>query len=121
MGTDTDYPSEGRYLPVSRGAHCVGVPRSTSPEDLQEVAQMMVHMMREHRQTFEAELEASRDKARMNNIPITDQYGRPIKDPDKGSRYHRIVDRVKEKMRRFNPTGTIGYTGALSNTPSDPS
>lgn len=116
MGTDSDYPKEGRYLPVSKGPYLVVVPRRTVPEDLPECAQLMVHLLREQFQTMDAQRAKQKERNEMLRIPIEDAKGNVIREPHKDAPFWRIAERVKEKMRLFNRTGTVGYTGALKES-----
>ena len=117
-GTDEDYPSEGRYLPCHAGALCLCLPKNAGAEDVLPAARMFIRAQREHRATLVEQQAARQAKARMLHVPIQDARGNVLREADKGSRFYRIQDRVKERMRRFNPTGTIGYSGTLSSADS---
>ena len=118
MGTDEDYPSKGRYIPVHRGKFPVVIPPKASPEDYILSAKMIVNRFRQHTVEWKKEIEENVSRGQMNRFPIYDARGNMLKDADKRSPYHRVVDRLKEKMIRFNPDGTVGYTKALKETPN---
>jgi hypothetical protein len=114
MGTDEDYPENGRYVPISRGPMCVAMPPKTPPDDYLRATQVAIHMLRENAAAWE--LESTKATTRRLDVPIQDVDGNVLREPDKDSRYWRILERVKEKMRRFSSTGTIGYTKSLERT-----
>lgn len=113
MGTDEDYPRNGRYLPVSRGPHLVVIPQRTPLSDLPDCARHMVGILKEQISRAEELLLAKKEKDEMLRMPIEDAKGNVIREPHKDAPFWRIKDRVKEKMRSFNPTGTVGYTKTL--------
>lgn len=113
MGTDEDYPSNGRYLPVHRGPMCVAMPRETPPELYEELSRRVVHLMRDHAQSWRDQIDKDIEHARELQAPVEDSRGNVIAEPPKHARYWRIKDRLKEKMKHYNPSGTVGYTGAL--------
>lgn len=113
MGTEADYPRNGRYIPVSKGPHLVVVPQRTPIEDLPECAQLMVHMLSEQYRRAEEFAAKKKEKDEMLRMPIEDAKGNVIREPHKDAPFWRIKDRVKEKMRSFNPTGTVGYAKTL--------
>lgn len=113
MGTDEDYPAQGRYLPISKGPYLVVVPKKATAEDLPDCARLMVHMMTEQMRNMQEFRAQAKEKAEMLRMPIEDAKGNVIREPHKDAPFWRIKDRVKEKMRSFNPTGTVGYTKTL--------
>lgn len=113
MGTDEDYPANGRYLPVHRGPACVAIPPRTSPQEYERATRVVITMMREHADTWRASLRKQTEKMLELQIPIEDHKGNVIREPGQGSKYQRIKDKVKDSMRRYDPDATVGYTKAL--------
>lgn len=116
MGTDEDYPANGRYIPVHRGQFCVVIPPKASQEEYILSAKLFVTRFSQHTVEWKKEIEENTSRGRMTRFPIYDARGNMIKDADSRSPYHRVVDRLKEKMIRFNPDGTVGYTKAIKET-----
>jgi hypothetical protein len=117
MGTDEDYPSEGRYVPVHRGLVCVVIPPAAEPNQYSEATRVVIRMMLEHQEKWRAELQKNAEKSRLSTeVPVEDENGNVIFQPGQHSKYWRIRDRVIEKLRKFNPTGTVGYTKSLDST-----
>ena len=109
MGTDTDYPKGGRYVPVHRGPMCVVINPRCDPEDYAKVTRTVITMMREHELKRKEEKQAREDKAKQIIAPI-ERNGEVIAEPPKGSNYHRVYDEVKQRLKHRNPDGTIGWT-----------
>lgn len=114
MGTERDYPANGRYLPVHRGPLPIVIPPSTPPDMYVPWARVVVNRMTEHTLTFEESLKKEDEKSKALKVPIFDSRGNVIREPDRNAKYWQIKDRIKEKMRHFNPTGTVGYTKAIA-------
>lgn len=112
MGTDEDYPANGRYIPVHRGAMCVVIPRSAVPADYPRVAGVMVKMMKEHAEKWRGQLNEQFEKARRLQFPLEDAKGNVIREPDKDTAYWRVKERVADKMRTFGDA-TVGYSKSL--------
>jgi len=115
MGTDEDYPKNGRYVPVHRGPHCMVLPPTTDPKEYVRLTQYVVKRMREHAETWREEILKSKQKAERLLIPITDSKGNVLRDADPTSNYHKWRDRIKDKLRRFDPAGTVGYTKEIAD------
>lgn len=115
MGTDEDYPANGRYVPVHQGPMCVAIPPNTPPDLYEEISKLTVRKMRAHAATWRDELKKDLEKARALTIPIEDERGNEIRVPDKDARYWDILARVKERLLKYDPSATVAYTGALKN------
>lgn len=113
MGTDEDYPANGRYLPVHRGQQCIVVPPRTSADEYPEAARLMVKMLREHSQEWRNQIAADIEKARRLTLPIEDERGNVVREPDKGTAYWRVLDRVKDALLVRDPTATVGYSKSI--------
>ncbi len=113
MGTDEDYPANGRYLPVHRGQACMVIPPNASAEDYVDGARLMVGMMREHRKTWKAEIREGIDRGRRLRLPIEDAKGNVVREPDKGTPYWRHLERIREAMRLRDPDSTVGYSKSI--------
>jgi len=112
MGTDEDYPKNGRYLPVSRGLACVVIPPKAPLSEYPEYARHIVQQMTAWRkESPEIERKMVADKL-APAMPVYDGRGNMIRDAAPGKPYHKMVDAAKEKMRKFNPDGMIGYAKA---------
>lgn len=117
MGTDEDYPSNGRYLPVHKGQQCIVIPPAASANDYVDGARIMVKMMMEHRATWKAEIAASIEKSQELRIPIEDARGNVIREPPKGAPYWKMVDRLKNKMRLREEGSSVGYSKSIDKEP----
>lgn len=110
MGTDADYPANGRYIPVHRGPLPITVPPKASPEEYPAIARLLVRKLAEHADRWQEEILSDTAKNQKLKVPIYDQFGNVIREPDKDAPYWNIKARLAEKMRSFNPSGTVGYS-----------
>lgn len=113
MGTDEDYPKNGRYLPVSRGLACIVIPPNAPLSEYPDYARFLVDKMKAWRKESPEINRKLDENALAPAMPVMDGRGNMIRDAAPGKPYHRIVDALKERMRKFNPDGSVGYTGAL--------
>jgi hypothetical protein len=118
MGTDEDYPREGRYLPVHAGPQLIVIPPHAEPPDFLPATQRMIEIMKKHVLTFRAQLQAQQEKDRALQIPIEDIHGNVIREPAKDSKYNRVLDRLNEYSTNSNLQ--VGYTPALQETKECP-
>jgi protein-tyrosine-phosphatase len=118
MGTDIDYPSHVRYLPVGKDGHgVVCIPPRTGPEMYPEVSRLVVRMMTQNIERYKQE-QANKEIKR--ELPRLDARGNMIEEPHKGSKFWQVRDRIKNSRPTFDIGATVGYGGKtqLGHKPS---
>lgn len=108
MGTDVDYPANGRYLPVSKGQQCVVIPPRTPPDEYVPVSRLVVRMMRAN---LEEHMKAKANATAKRLLPRMDAKGNMIEEPDKDAPFWQIRDRIRNSRPNFDPSATVGYGG----------
>jgi len=109
MGTDVDYPANGRYLPVSKeGGVAIVIPPRAVPSEYVAISQLVVRMLKANREKWLLE---QQNKEIKRELPHMDAKGNMIEEPHKGARFWGIKDRIKDSMLKFDPATTIGYGG----------
>lgn len=96
MHTEEDYPANGNYIPVSRGANFVYYPADQIPTA--EISQLVVRTFRQHAAEWRAEYKLELEKANQREVPIFTEKGDIIEDASKSAPYHAIRDRLKSRM-----------------------
>lgn len=108
MGTDVDYPANGRYLPVDKGGIPVVIPPRAAPTEHEPISHLVVRMMRAH---IEKLREEESKKEIKRELPRLDAKGNMIEEPHKGARFWQVRDRIHDARPRFDLTATVGYGG----------
>ncbi len=102
----------GSYIPVMRGTAVVLPPRAAESEYV-PASRAVVRMLTEHVLKLKDEEAASREKATRVEIPEFNKFGEMTKVPHKAAAFWKTKDRIKESLRKFNPDGTVGYSGTV--------
>ena len=115
MGTDEDYPAGGRYVPVHRGLACMVIPPKAQPSEYEPATRLVISQIKQHVAEWRGDMARAVAKSRRLDLPIEDEKGNVVREPDKDSPFWQYVDAAKEKMLKFNPDGMVGYTKEIRN------
>lgn len=108
MGTVTDYPAAGRYLPVSNNMATVVIPPRTDPDEYAAVSRLVVRMMIKNIENYKL---AQQDTSIKRELPRMDAKGNMIEEPHKDAKFWKIRERIHDSMSTYDPAATVGYGG----------
>ena len=96
MGSEDDYPANGRYVPVSAGRQFVYLAADVPPTEA--ISRVIVQKMRQHVAEWREEYRKELENANQREVPIFTPKGDIIEDASKSAPYHKIRDRLKDAM-----------------------